>query len=753
MALDRTDIVDKLAALRAPHVDAVKVLTDAMEAVQTPIVTPPVEPPPPAQPPNTVPNPAGGWNSAPCPEGQHRHLNDPADVTKGYGPCEPNHVPVPVPIAAVRLENDVTTKGDWVGKYGSSVVEMPGDPCGFTGTVFVWDETTGDRRALLRGPGGTGNAGNQGRIASCWYSDSEVAYTCDHFPGKGCFLTLYLLDWDRLGRSERVELRKIEDHTLVDSVEVKDFQEGVYLRWILNEAVWVRIVSTNTALNPVVSGVFVDPPEGWVPPPPLPEPTHSCPAGQHWDEGMGMCMPDVAVPPTPTQPPPAPADLPPVNIVQVVPGDDSVAVRVRREYGAKDMRLWLLGKPNVLKYGGQLPDAPYWEVNSQATPWQPDFSTIHAEYNGLGLDEEELVVELLRDTGPFQHPIAGMEAAVQHLNGQGDPSVPVEVIARSIIKVQGKPIEMPKGSKVFLDRFKGNKMLQINGNKGQYPESEAMRVGAYNEYDDENFIISTHLADPKNTFVFRHDNHIMSILADAARVTNASIMFQCRETFDCSGGKVLYARGEWDAHNTSRRWQVWTFWPAGEPYYTPGKVDPDDKGVRPRRNLSNREIRHEVAFNRHELYVSDGTDEGFMYPYTPANDWNPPTWRRHWTGMPQSDGTPFEIDFRHLIQTFVYPDKVVIAESDPLGKLWNLHSFQLLKPRPFENFSVGIIQQLYHTSLEHQEMEPWKAIANYWFNYMPTQDERHWDNLGFAVLDAKTADKMIAGFGTPPNLL
>jgi len=148
---------------------------------------------------------------------------------------------------------DRETQGSWAGVYGASGVWLPPGAGGVVveGSPYVWTPATTDPRALA-------SADGRGRFAPCWWSASRIRLTVD-VPELGEHeMALYFLDWDRSGRRERVTVRRAGGG-IEDVREVRDFGEGIYLRWQLRGPVVVEIENLPGSPNAVVSGVFLEP--------------------------------------------------------------------------------------------------------------------------------------------------------------------------------------------------------------------------------------------------------------------------------------------------------------------------------------------------------------------------------------------------------------------------------------------------------------------------------------------------------------
>ena len=110
--------------------------------------------------------------------------------------------------SASLIKQDATTKGNWIGVYGSQGYNVIGDtplnptyatitPVGQS--TFTWASSTTDTRALQ-------NPGGSGRIAAAWYSSTSFTIDVNVTDGHLHALELYLLDYVNAGRVETVTL-------------------------------------------------------------------------------------------------------------------------------------------------------------------------------------------------------------------------------------------------------------------------------------------------------------------------------------------------------------------------------------------------------------------------------------------------------------------------------------------------------------------------------------------------------------------
>jgi RHS repeat-associated protein len=162
---------------------------------------------------------------------------------------------------------DAVTQGSWRGVYGSDGFVVPGDPSGndptypsyvtptFSGqNVFTWDPSPSDPRAPQQASG-------PGRVASAWYTSSAIggSFSIDVRPtdGRSHRVSVYALDWDNNGRTERVDLLDDATGAVLDSRPLSNFQGGEYLSWWVSGAVTIRVTNSGPT-NAVLSGLFFD---------------------------------------------------------------------------------------------------------------------------------------------------------------------------------------------------------------------------------------------------------------------------------------------------------------------------------------------------------------------------------------------------------------------------------------------------------------------------------------------------------------
>ena len=162
-----------------------------------------------------------------------------------------------VPSTAAFVKTDTTTHGSWKGVYGADgynvINDLASSPSYVTMTPsgnsqYTWASSSTDPRALQKASVPTD------RLAACWYSVTPLSIDLNFTDHQTHQVALYLMDWERVNRVERVDILDVTN-TVLDTRTVSSFGEGQYWVWNLSGHVIVRI-RTNTQYNDVVSGIF-----------------------------------------------------------------------------------------------------------------------------------------------------------------------------------------------------------------------------------------------------------------------------------------------------------------------------------------------------------------------------------------------------------------------------------------------------------------------------------------------------------------
>lgn len=166
--------------------------------------------------------------------------------------------PVAALPGATFVSTDQTTGGNWQGIVGRDGHHVMTGSTSYPGYATVtaagktdhyWQSETSDARALQVTTGG--------RVAGCWYSTTSFSMNFSFLDGQSHKLSLYFLDWDRLGRAQKVEVFDGINGALLDTRTISNFGNGIYLSWNVQGAVRVQVTRLSGP-NAVVNGLFFD---------------------------------------------------------------------------------------------------------------------------------------------------------------------------------------------------------------------------------------------------------------------------------------------------------------------------------------------------------------------------------------------------------------------------------------------------------------------------------------------------------------
>jgi hypothetical protein len=165
--------------------------------------------------------------------------------------------PNPTPgAAATFLKLDTATEGNSQANYGIDGYSIPNGTQKLPSyatlalqnqSTWTWAAATSDPRAL--------NTGNGTAVASTWYCAPTFSFDVNMVDGKPHQFSIYALDWDGQGRSETVQMVDATTGTVLDTRNVTNFRNGVYLAWNVTGHVKLNVTGTSGP-NAVISGVF-----------------------------------------------------------------------------------------------------------------------------------------------------------------------------------------------------------------------------------------------------------------------------------------------------------------------------------------------------------------------------------------------------------------------------------------------------------------------------------------------------------------
>ena len=167
----------------------------------------------------------------------------------------------PIPASATFVGKDTTTSGSWRGIFGSqgglayphgilappSYVQISASE----NNTLLWSSSTSDTRALQR-PSGTD------RFAGGWNSTNFLHFYFHFMDTNTHQVSFYFLDYERLGRQQKLEIFDDVNGRLLASTTLSNFQNGVYYSW--NFCGQIRMKLTRlSGPDCVLSGLFFDP--------------------------------------------------------------------------------------------------------------------------------------------------------------------------------------------------------------------------------------------------------------------------------------------------------------------------------------------------------------------------------------------------------------------------------------------------------------------------------------------------------------
>ncbi len=421
-----------------------------------------------------------------------------------------------------------------------------------------------------------------------------------------------------------------------------------------------------------------------------------------------------------------------VQITGVTPDDDSAVVSFDAVPGAVDYRTYDAANPNNVKYSG---------------------GSLSIEMNGLNPAGATLVVEAVDKLGPFQtmDGMAGpgamqMDGMHEAINGQGDPSNIPNVLATSApVPVTLTP-HVQDGAQAFFDTFRSEPPLTAQALPALQPGTFYGDPENFASFTNANWTVRDYGGDLKDTKIFFMGNHFMDTVYDGGTPgtnnplhnSNASLVMMPNATADISGGKVLHVTFEVDPHMDSRRWCDVFVGLAGDTLVDPGKFA-DFPGRRP--TVSGKLFRWEIQSLVHTLSVFPGVQPDAQSDIVTLthqeNGIGPDNFdlcarSGPWCPVP-FNGTSGDLDKRHKFDLYLSQTRAVIMEQ---GQVVKDAEFPAGVTLPFDHCQVYFVHQVYHTANDRPELLDYDPADCYWVNNRPYADERHWDNLGFSVVDA-----------------
>ena len=170
---------------------------------------------------------------------------------------------------ATYIATDTTSKGNWIGRYGTegyNVIQYSQHyPNNATVNVsgasdWGWTASTTDSRALQK------EANPSDRWLGCYYSGSSFTLDLALTDGNAHHVAFYVVDWDPLSRAQSIEIFDYyRQSQICGPVNVSSFSGGHYLIYEIKGRVLVRFTRTG-GKDAVLSGIFFGQPVVLPPP-------------------------------------------------------------------------------------------------------------------------------------------------------------------------------------------------------------------------------------------------------------------------------------------------------------------------------------------------------------------------------------------------------------------------------------------------------------------------------------------------------
>lgn len=448
--------------------------------------------------------------------------------------------------------------------------------------------------------------------------------------------------------------------------------------------------------------------------------------------------------------PPVMATSGKISITNVIANDDSAVIFISPVPGATDYRVYDIHNPARAKYAGQITyqKSGYVDLPRMA---------LSIEWNGINpAVGADLMVEAVDKLGPFQRmdgiigsgamKMSGMSG--QAMNGQGDPSnVPIVLAQSAAFHVTCTPTVL-SGEQAFFDNFRTSQPFVKQPLPTYIPPGSQFygQADDYAAYDNDKWEVRQYGADLTNSQFFVMDNHFMDTTYDgggpgssySTHNNNASMVMMPKATADITGGKVLHITFEADAHFSSRRWLEVGIGEAGAELINIAKFQ--DQRAHP--TVGGKFLRWQIEAGSNNLDLFPALGGVFsQVDLMQFSDWNDSqtTSRICWDHTaPLANGTPQDLDKRHRFDLYVSKTHYRLQETMP-GGMYNTvreRDFPAGSSLPFDKCQVYFVHQVYHTGNEINETKNDNPSEQYWYNQRPYADERHWDNMGFEVLNS-----------------
>lgn len=239
--------------------------------------------------------------------------------------------------------------------------------------------------------------------------------------------------------------------------------------------------------------------------------------------------------------------------------------------------------------------------------------------------------------------------------------------------------------------------------------------------------------------------HFMDILYDFHSILRAKTVLVPKQTVTVQPGKALHITFEADPHLSLNRTlgllvlpasDKITYPSAGGSYTTQGNI-----------------FDWQVAADAHYVSVFTNGNQDAVAA-SPGQPFIGMRWLQQWPSGPMGgglNGTDQDLDRRHHYDLYLTATKyLILEEGRTVGYVDMTQSLEngatvdeTLKWFYNQPLKVAFYHYLYHSYADHiyllrGEMFP---LPEYWLNNRPSSDERHWDNMGFEVINVPTSLK------------
>lgn len=459
-----------------------------------------------------------------------------------------------------------------------------------------------------------------------------------------------------------------------------------------------------------------------------------CPAAVDARGVQGACSPDLMV----TVPATGPV-LPPLNILSLIPGDDSVVIKIQPFPGAADYIAFDSANPMDVKASG---------------------GNTLLEWNGFPV-VGKLIVQAIDSIAPYQaHGAMPMPGMLMVTNGHAFPANAIRPIAQSApITPRYAALGASAGaSQVAIATF--NPVPKV------IKSSDGATFSTF-KTDDGKWSGACFNADFRQTDpAFAGHTHMMWNFFPGLTAPNPAYLQQNGTVTweflpgqaDISGGRVAHFRYECDAHmpqNGRRWWEIYAI-PQADQVLNPEKLDVPDFTAKP--TTSGKMLVHQVMGQFHQVFTVDWVNGAKVLKSVTHTSWGDPAGAgdrggpclrgtaEGGVGHPYKpdgsllNGTIKDIDLRHRFDIYLSSSHIRLYETDAEGVRVLILDRALTLPftGPLRWVIAG---KVYHPLNDNTELTG-EDLAFYWQQPSGQQgisygrDMRHIDSVLSEVLSA-----------------